>query len=241
MKKILFTAFFLAINFSLFAQLFNIAGHEIGFVYVGPKIGMNFSSITNWTEFGTTENKRHIGYQIGALGEFGFTNRFSIDTELIFISKGQKQTFTGGESSLNVKYLGIPLLAKISFNLMGLSKVYAKGGTFTNIRTGGSYVSTYDSGQTSEEPLNNDGWTRVDWGLSLGCGAEYPTDYGIWGLDLRYDLGIVDVHKSDPEKNRNSTFGFTLVYKYDLVDLMLRLRKKNQDPDAQDTGTEINQ
>jgi hypothetical protein len=233
MKKILIVSLLLALGTTTNAQLFKIGKFDVGFVYVGPKLGMNFSQISNWTEFGTTKNKNNIGYQFGVVGEFGFTNKFSIDGELTFISKGQKQVFDAGESNLNVKYLGIPLLAKYTFKAFGLTKVYAKGGTFTNVRTGGSSVTKLSTGETFEQPLDNNGWTRFDWGLSLGAGAEYDAKYGIWGLDLRYDLGIVDVHKSDPTKNRNRSFGITLTYKYDLVDLIKRIRAKKLDPDKQ--------
>lgn len=233
MKKytilLLLLAFFNAAN----AQLFKVVGQDVGFVYVGPKLGMNFSQISNWTEFAGDENKSKVGYQFGVVGELGFTNRFSINGELMFLTKGHKQTFDGGSTKYNVSYLGIPLLAKYSFKILGLSKVYAKGGTFANIRTGGTSEFSLDGDQSHKEDLNSDFWRRVDWGMSIGVGAEHEVDYGIWGIDLRYDQSFLDVHTSDAEKNRNRTFAISVIYKYDLVDLMLRIRKKRLDPDAQ--------
>jgi hypothetical protein len=202
----------------------------VGFVYVGPKVGMNLSQISNWTALTGTENSFRYGYQFGAVGELGFTNRFSVDGELTFISKGHKQTFEGGSSKYNVSYLGIPLLAKYSFKILGVSKIYAKGGTFANVRTGGDYTTVYDEGETFVEDLDSEGWRRVDWGLSIGAGAEFDADYGIWGIDLRYDQSFFDVHKSDAVKNRNRVIAVSITYKYDFVDLMLRLRKKHVDP-----------
>lgn len=217
------------------AQLFKIAGQDVGFVYVGPKLGTNFSQISNWTEFAGTQNKSRVGYQFGVVGELGFTNKFSIDGELIFLTKGHKQTFDGSSTKYNVSYLGIPLLAKYSFKILGLSKVYAKGGTFANVRTGGTMVFESEfAGQEQEvNDLPSEDWRRVDWGMSIGVGAEYDADFGIWGIDLRYDQSFLDVHTSDTAKNRNRTFAISVIYKYDLVDLMLRIRKKRVDPDAQ--------
>ena len=98
------------------------------------------------------------------------------------------------------------------------------GGTYQNIRTGGEYK--YESPAFSEtQPLDDAGWTKADWGMVIAAGAEYPTQYGIWALDIRYSQGFVDVHKSDNVKNRNQSIGFTLIYKYDLVDLLLKLKK----------------
>lgn len=224
MKRFLVFTLFIILTYNVFGQLFKIGNHEIGFIYVGPKVGMNLSKISNWSEFGTVDNKYKFGYQIGAVGEFGLTNRFSFQSELTFISKG----IQFDNSKIRTTYLGIPLLAKLSFRFMGLRKVYAMGGSYQNIRTGGAFVYNDFS-----EPLSSEGWRRVDWGLMIGAGAEYPTDHGIFGLDLRYELGLLDAHISDAAKNRHSTFGFTFVYKYDLVDLMLKLRKKKVDPDAQ--------
>ncbi len=217
------------------AQLFKIAGQEVGFVYVGPKLGTNFSQISNWTESSGVENKNRIGYQFGVVGELGFTNRFSIDGELVFLTKGHKQKFDGGSTKYNVNYLGIPLLAKYSFKILGLSKVYAKGGTFANVRTGGTSVFEFEGvdHESEAQELSSDEWRRVDWGMSIGVGAEYEVDYGIWGIDLRYDQSFLDVYAINTEKNWNRTFAISVVYKYDLVDLMLRIRKKRVDPDAQ--------
>lgn len=230
MKKLYLIALLIFMYGSSYSQLFKIGGQDVGFVYVGPKLGMNAAQISNWTTFTGTENSFRYGYQFGVVGELGFTNRFSVDGELTFISKGHRQTFDGGQTKYNVNYLGIPLLAKYSFKILGMSKVYAKGGTFANVRTGGTFSSELETGETFEETLDPDGWRRVDWGLSIGAGAEFDSEYGVWGIDIRYDQSFFDVHKSDPEKNRNRALALSVTYKYDLVDLMLRLRKKKIDP-----------
>lgn len=237
MKRFLLLSIFILLASATQAQLFKIGRFDIGYIYAGPKIGTNLAQISNWTENIGTENKYRAGFQLGAVGEIGITNRFALNGEITFVSKGQKQTFTGGESNLNVKYLGIPLLAKYTFKFLGVSKIYAKGGTYTNIRTGGT--STYETTGFSEElPLDAANWTRVDWGMSLGAGAEYDAKYGIWGLDLMYDQGFIDVHKSDAAKNRTRSFGFALTYKYDVVDLFKRIRAKRADAKAAEVTNE---
>jgi hypothetical protein len=221
MKKFYFISLLLFFGHSLSAQLFKIAGHEIGFIYAGPKLGMNFSKITNWSEFGSVQNKTKTGYQLGAVGEIGITNKLSLQSELSFISNGTRLDDTSAanfDAKIKTKYIGIPLLARMSFRVLGLRKVYAMGGSYQNIRTGGSYVST-----DYNEPLNSEGWRRIDWGLMLGAGAEYPLKEGVIGLDLRYEMGFLDAHISDRAKNRHRSFKINLVYKFDLVDFLLKL------------------
>lgn len=237
MKRILLLSVFVLVAIATQAQLFKIGRFDIGYIYAGPKVGTNLAQISNWTVFGDVENKYRAGFQLGAVGEIGITNRFALNGEVTFVSKGIKQTSSGGESKYNVKYLGIPLLAKYTFKFLGISKVYAKGGTYTNVRTGGTY--TYETTGFAEEfPLDAAGWTRVDWGMSLGAGAEYDAKYGIWGIDLMYDQGFIDVHKSDAAKNRNRSFGFALTYKYDVVDLFKRIRANRAEKKAAETANE---
>ena len=63
MKKILVILSLVAITFNAAnAQLFKVFGHDVGFIYVGPKVGMNFSKFSQWS-YPTHEVKSRIGYQ----------------------------------------------------------------------------------------------------------------------------------------------------------------------------------
>jgi opacity protein-like surface antigen len=219
MKKILLISSLLFLYNFTNAQLFKIAGQEVGFVYVGPKLGTNFSKITNMDMFGADVRMR-TGYQIGAVGEIGLSNSLSFETELVFTSKGMAD-----ETRVKrVNYLSIPLLAKFSFKALGLSKVYATGGTYNNLRTNARVVYQDELGESWNETHY---YSIIDWGLSLGAGAAYDTKYGLLCLDFRYDLGVVDVEKTIiTERNMNRSLGVALTFKYDAVDLFLRLRQK---------------
>lgn len=203
------------------AQLFTIRGHEIGFAYLGPKVGTTFSTISNLDATGVNTKSR-TGFQLGAVGEIGLTSMLSFETELTFISKGVATDF----NTTRVNYLSIPLLAKLSFKALGLSRVYATGGTYNNVRTNAKVV--YND---FNEPLTEH-YTVLDWGLSVGAGAAYDTKYGLICLDLRYDLGIIDVDNITDQRNSNRTIGVALTFKYDAVDLFLRMRKNQADPTA---------
>lgn len=212
------------------AQLFKVFGHDVGFIYVGPKVGMNLSRFSQWS-YDDYKVKNRIGYQFGVVGEFGFTNRFSIQSELNFISKGTKGIYGGIEETKRMPSIQIPVLAKYAFKFMGLQKVYANGGLYSTTRIGSGQV-VYQDGIIYDDYH----WTRFDWGFSFGCGAEYPTKDGIWGLDLRYDLGVVDIYRQMDEntKSRFHSFQFSLSYKFDFVDLYFKLHKKNKPEEGGD-------
>jgi hypothetical protein len=221
MKRLLIIPLLLLFTVAANAQLFTIFGQDCGFIYVGPKAGATYSTISNFSDqFPGVATKSKVGYQFGAVGEFGFTSKFSIQTELLFFSRGIKYKDIDGGIKMN--YIGLPILAKYAFKAFGLTKVYAMGGTFTDVRTKGEW---YDAGGTSQL---GSGFKKYDWGFSFGAGAEYPTDKGIWALDFRYNIGMTDLHSGEvgDYKTRSRAFGLSLTYKYDITKLLPKNRKK---------------
>lgn len=205
------------------AQLFKVFGHDVGFIYVGPKVGINFSRFTEFNDF---YEDFKLGLDLGAVGEFGFTNRFSVQTEMMFFSKGSRDADIG---KIKMKYIGIPILAKYSFKLLGLKNVYAMGGTYANVRVFGEWQDA--TGQTS--PLGPD-MKKYEWGLGFGFGAEYPMKTAILGADVRYYLGITDIHANDNIKTRTSSISLAVTYKFDMVDIYFKYLKKNKPEEGGD-------
>ncbi|HPE17878.1 MAG TPA: porin family protein [Tenuifilaceae bacterium] len=228
MKRLITFSVLLLLSTNMFAQLFTIAGREIGFVYVGPKLGMNFSKFSQWS-YDNVDVKNRMGYQFGVVGDIGLTKKLSFQTEINFISKGTKGVDNSGFTEIKrMPAIQIPLLARYAFSFLGLKRVYANGGAYSTTRVGSGTIVYEDEGFTYDDYH----WTRFDWGLSLGCGAEYPVDKGIWGLDLRYDLGFVDIYRQNDEntKSRFRSFQFSLTYKFDLVDLFTKNDEQTIEP-----------
>jgi opacity protein-like surface antigen len=218
------------------AQIFNVFGQDIGFIKVGPKVGMTLSSISNFSKMADNSIQYRLGYQVGAVGEFGFTSKFSIQTELLFSSRGAK--IDAENSKIKMNYIGLPVLAKYAFKAMGLTKVYAMGGTFTDIRTKG--VEEYGAigaqpGYTVNLPS---GFKKYDFGLAFGAGAEYPTKLCLWALDFRYNYGLIDITDSSlgNVKTKSRSFGFTLTGKIDMVELFSGSKSKKKDGDEETKG-----
>ncbi len=226
MKKLLIVSLMLISSGAANAQLFKVFGHDVGFIYVGPKVGTTYSTISNFSDMSGNDTQYRMGYQVGGVGEFVFTEKISFQTEVLFYSRGTKMD--AADSRIKMNYVGIPLLAKYSFKALGLTKLYAIGGTFTDVRTKGveEYYGAAAANGTVDLPS---GFKKYDWGFSFGAGAEYPTEKGIWGLDFRYNLGMTDLTNFTGEtiKNRSRSFGLSLTYKYDLTKLIPKNRKKD--------------
>lgn len=238
MKKILVISFLLLFSVVANAQLFTVFGKEVGFVYAGPKIGCAFSRISNADEsFGTgnPDVKFRTGLQLGVVGKFSFTPKFSIQPELMFVQKGVKIEAGGATAKYKTGYIGIPVIAKYALTQVGVTKIHIDGGIYSNVRTGGKLELELANGQTSTTDLSNSGWRRMDYGFAIGGGFEYEREKGIWVFDLRFDKSFMDVHKDDATFNSNSTFGVSLTYLFDFVDLYKRMKDKKAK--ANDTGT----
>jgi len=230
MKKLLIIPVLLLFTMAANAQMFTILGKEIGFVYLGPKIGSVFSSMSNAESsfsFGETTVKTRTGFQFGFVGKFSLTPNFSIQPEVTFYQKGVKYETTGASSKIKTGYIGIPIIAKYALAKIGVVKIHLAGGAYSNIRTGGTW-EVESATFSDSQPLDNAGWKRMDYGFAIGGGFEYEQEKGIWAFDIRYDQSFVDVHKSDPEFNSNRSIGLTVTYLFDFVDLYKRMKEKKK-------------
>jgi hypothetical protein len=225
MKKLLFFPILLIFSLGANAQLFSVSGHNVGFIYVGPKVGTTFSTISNFSKMSSQDTKYRLGYQIGAVGEIGLSSKVSFQTEVLFYSRGTQME----NSKIKMNYVGIPLLAKYSFKALGFTKLYAMAGTFADVRTKGVEEYSGPTANTGTVDLP-EGFKKSDWGFSFGAGAEYPTKKGIWGLDFRYNLGMTDITDSSlgDVNTKSRSFGFSLTYKYDLTKLFSKSETKKE-------------
>jgi hypothetical protein len=228
MKKIILFVLAISASATIHAQLFSIGGVDIGYLYLGPKLGMHGAWVSN-TQSNFTETKVLWGYQAGVVGKFGITQSISIQPELLFSRKGYRQEAnTGiGETRTIANYIGIPILGKIKVIKIGDLSLHGSGGIYTNITT--SSKSTYEADQFSEEfVIDRSDYKTVDFGFSFGGGASYELTTGIIVAELTIDHGVVDMYEDNisTENNRNTTVGLSATYLFDIV----KFGVKNEPP-----------
>ena len=250
MKKLIVLIAFFSFALTTQAQLFNIGRFPVGYLYVGPKLGGNAS-------FNTTENSffsgmdrastgvtttSNFGYQLGGVAKLGFTDRFSIEPELVYTSKGYA-TNDAFDNSVreNYKYFGIPVVAKYAFVAFSNISIYGSGGFYTDILTGVTNRSVYIGDDATNSPdggedyvhklepeIISDNFNRVDFGFNVGIGGSMKLkNKDRCNVDIRTSFGTVDVNKSSSNvgatsssSSKNITVQMSAVYLFNLSKYM---------------------
>lgn len=135
-------------------------------------------------------------YQIGALMEYKFNNKFAIAPEVVFAAQGGKYNHT----TYNVNYINVPVMLKYYVNpqlaidlgpQMGIN-VYSK--------------VTGESGDTKKTVDWKDATKAID--LGIGVGATYGLTENAF-LQARYTFGLTNVYDGGADiKNGNIQLAF---------------------------------
>ncbi len=226
---------------SSYSQLFTIGNLGIGYLDLGIKAGTTISSVKDELPSGVTQNYK-IGYQIGAIGNFGITDKLSIQPEIVYSQKGNSLDAYGGTTKTRENFFGIPILAKFKFIQIGKMKFYANGGTYTNVLVGGKEIYTSPGQPDSEYHLESTRYKTVDFGFNVGAGFQYDLKKGDLLFDLRYDFGVIDSDNIETGRNTNRSLGITLTYVYDINDIISFTKKnifKKSNKHDDDSGAEL--
>ena len=197
---------------------------------VGPRVGVNFSTETGkWNEHDDSKNKWITGPVAGAAGNYTFTEMFSLNAELLYITMGHKTvtTYEDGSRSLNemtcsvrkrLNCIQLAFLARSSFIGGFVSPFVFIGPYFT--RFGGGKVKVDDGITTKIYDVVWDAWPsrgdtdkwyidpkynrRFDFGMYIGGGVGKELGPGRLELDLRFGMGLIDLWKFDSKEDKQN-------------------------------------
>jgi opacity protein-like surface antigen len=152
-------------------------------MHFGVHAGVNFANVTASTAGVSASADTMMGIQAGALAEFPLTDMFALQPELNFIQKGSKT----GDVSTKLNYIEVPVWAKAKFNVGGVKPFLMLGPS----------IGFLMSAKTGDTDIKNNLKT-IDFGLNFGGGAAFAvTDTMDLFLDLRYNLGLANILKTD--------------------------------------------
>jgi hypothetical protein len=176
---------------------------QLGFaqISVGGKGGYNLANLT----YSGTQSAGNISplssFNAGILGELPLGSSFSIQAEMLYSGQGTDYLINYTHGSIHYNYLNVPILMKYS-NRSGL---FAETGLQigfllnANEKIGGSTFS-----------LQNKTYSP-DYAWVIGLGYRIP--HSNFGIDVRYNLGLINVVKVGSDVNvKNSVFQFDIFF-----------------------------
>lgn len=160
--------------------------------HVGIKGGVNFSNVTNIN--GDTK----VSGQGGLFVHNVLNKSWCIQPELLYSAQGEKDfTENGVKNNLNLNYIQLPVM----FQYNATRKFYLEAGP-----QAGYLVSAKREGPNDNKTSVRDNYKKFDFGVNAGVGVNATKNIGIFA---RYNLGLMDIAKSDDvnRKNRNFAVG----------------------------------
>lgn len=163
--------------------------------------------------------KFNPGFNFGSILELPITNIFSLETGILFNSKGYKSYEEFNEVIFrrreNLYYLDIPVLCKVTVPIKKV-KVFAMAGPYLGEALYGKFKEEITENAVTDKLKNNVRWgdkpyeyDRFDYGLKFGAGLRYFK----WQFGASYDLGLKNIRNAGQLlEKRNRVIEFYISY-----------------------------
>ncbi len=179
----------------------------------GFKVGLNLAklggeSMADLNAYLGEDMKSKLGFCLGGYVTYHINEMFAIQPEVLYTMKGAAyKEEIGGEILkvwINLTYLEIPVLAKITVPSLGTFNPVLFAGPVLAIKLSGR-LKAESEGTTVEVDVED--MKGIDFGLVIGAGIDLGVDalgLGKLALDLRYTLGLTTISEfaDDDVKNR---------------------------------------
>ncbi len=174
---------------------------------VGVKGGVNYSTLSgsfmiDEEDFEVSDLKYKTGLVVGASYSMGLLPMISLQPELLYTSKGAKfsDSFIDDgvpvdiEATLDLTYIEIPILVKVTLPTPGLSPSFYAGPAIAFISAAKAKFEVSAMGFSfSDEQDIKEEIKSTDIGLVLGAGLEFGLPVFKLTADLRYTMGLSSI------------------------------------------------
>lgn len=186
----------------------------------GIKLGLNFATMSQKDNNKTYSDNYNInpGFHIGAIVDYPFDDLFSLESGLLFTTKGMEYNEVIERSAILVKtnlyYLDVPITLKGTKKLGVGVKLFGTAGPYVGYGLGGnldySGLGAANNGTISWGNNASDDFRRLDWGLTFGLGLDVKSV--IFGLS--YDIGLANIaaDQSNGMTTENRVLKFSIGY-----------------------------
>jgi hypothetical protein len=153
----------------------------------GVIVGANFAKVEVTPDEGTSFDRR-TGLVGGIFIGLPLGTGLTIQPEALYSQKGVKFKDAGGETTIELDYLDVPVLARITAGGGGGLALIAGPSFGFKLRARGKADA---GGQTQEEDLSDE-VEPFDLGFIVGAGIRSKTMF----IDGRYQWGLSNINKS---------------------------------------------
>lgn len=193
MKKIIFTALLICVNFFAFAQV-------LPSFQFGLKGGMNLSQFRTTNSF-SSDNR--AGYYAGVWARIGAAG-IHLQPELYLSGKNATlENSAGLENKVKFTSLDVPILVGTKIGAAGIGLRLNTGPVISFILNEDQSFS-----QAAAGVFNGD-FKGQNFAWQFGAGL----DIGKLGVDLRYELGLSKINSGSYSATKLNLFTFGLAYK----------------------------
>ncbi len=174
----------------------------------GVKGGVNLAN-QELTGSGAPSTSMRVAAVAGGFLTLPLGSWLAVQAEGLYTMKGAKVSVSGIDSTLQIDYLEVPLLARVRLG-SGHRHYYVAGGVAPAFRVRARAATTFS---TSTEELDvSDQVERFDLGVAAGGGMQA----GALVIDARYTFGLrdIDTDKTDSSRTKNRTIAVTAGFRF---------------------------
>lgn len=190
---------------TLFALILLLSSNSLAQFKIGPRFGINLSSISNEPDYPTgVEQSSQLNLMFGAAAELGIAGPMYVEVEILYVQKGEEISgFVNNQPAEQVataSFLEIPILAKVKFPL-GVVSPYAFIGPNIGLLLSATQELTVQ-GQSQGEVDIKESLSSIDFALDFGGGVGFNIAPLITlTFDARYSLGLSNILDNPQQPN----------------------------------------
>lgn len=161
-----------------------------------PKFGIKGGvNLTNLYVQDVSDENMKVNFHAGFFAKLPVTTGFSIQPELLYTSKGAKETYNNffsgnGEYRFNLNYIELPVA--LVFNVTPNFNLHVGGYAAYLVNTNITNLDKNSGDITQVSNLNEDDFHRFDAGVLGGLGVDIQN----FTIGARYNYGLCKVGKS---------------------------------------------
>lgn len=174
--------------------------------HYGFKGGMNIANMTVDPEE-LEDGDSLKSYAVGAWWNTPLNRRLSLHAEALYSVKGDAERDGDYTAATRMKYIDVPVLARIGFMNGGTAQPSLFFGPSLALNL--SAHSTFEGNGTDVDVDVKDQTNGVDVGVVLGGALDFPIGQRTFGLEVRYSKGLTNAVGEDANGDaRNDVLAF---------------------------------